>query len=165
MHSKLGEYFRPTRSYQHQPDMYHNGYMTSEESDYYRGNGNSNDPVLRFIIIRHGERVDNTYGPGWTQQAFNYQGQYYPFDGNMPPALPVRANLFDYEADTPLTRNGLQQSWNVGTTLAQYNTPVVACYSSPAIRSIQTADQILSGMGRKGKRESFFSDKFLFHSE
>ncbi|CAF1245305.1 unnamed protein product [Adineta ricciae] len=150
MHSKLSEYFRPSRSYHHQqqqpspPTMHYNGYLTSEESNYY-----GNDPLLRFIIIRHGERMDNTYGHGWTQHVFNYHGQYYPVDGNMPPALPMRSNWIDYEADTPLTRNGLQQSWNVGNTLAKYNTPVVACYSSPAIRSVQTADQILGGMGRK----------------
>ncbi|UJR35160.1 hypothetical protein I4U23_027929 [Adineta vaga] len=151
MHSKFGGYLRSTRSYQEQqPAMqYNNGYFTSEESNYHQNRDHGNEPLLRFIIIRHGERMDNTYGRGWTQQVFNYHGQYYPTDGNMPPSLPARSNLFDYETDTPLTRNGLQQSWNVGSTLAKYSTPVVACYSSPAIRSIQTADQILGGLGRK----------------
>lgn len=131
--------------------MYNSGYLTSEESGYYSSGADQNDARLRFIIIRHAERVDNTYGPGWTRYAFNYAGQYYPFHANMPPVLPYRVNWLDYETDTPLTLNGLQQSWNVGNTLARRNMPITACYSSPALRSIQTADQILSGMGRKGK--------------
>jgi hypothetical protein len=151
MHSKFSGYFRPSRSLQHQSSLYTTEYLTSEESDYYSSSSNRNDPSLRFIIIRHGERVDNTFGAGWTQHAFNYIGQYHPFDANMPPSLPFRTNWLDYTVDTPLTANGLKQSWNVGSDLARYNMPVVACYSSPAIRSIQTADQILEGMGRKGK--------------
>ncbi|CAF0771352.1 unnamed protein product [Adineta steineri] len=148
MYSKFSGYFRPSRSHRVQASMYKNGYVSADDANAYYSAGNMNDPLLRFIIIRHGERVDNSFGPGWTQRAFNY-GQYYPFDGNMPPTLPVRLNYLDYEGDTPLTRNGLKQSWNVGNTLAKTNSPVVACYSSPAIRSIQTADNILAGMGRR----------------
>ncbi|CAF3200941.1 unnamed protein product [Rotaria sp. Silwood2] len=129
--------------------MYNNAYLTSNESGYYSSTGDRNDEILRFIIIRHGERVDNTYGVGWTRYAFNSAGQYYTFHANMPSALPFRVNWLDYEIDTPLTLNGLQQSWNVGNVLGRQNVPVVACYSSPAFRCIQTADQILAGMGRK----------------
>ncbi|CAF0752868.1 unnamed protein product [Rotaria sordida] len=129
--------------------MYTNDYLTSDESGYYSSTSNRNDACLRFIIIRHGERVDNTYGLGWTRHAFNPAGQYYAFDANMPPTLPSRINWLEYELDTPLTLNGLQQSWNVGNILAQQNIPIIACYSSPAIRSIQTADQILGGLGQK----------------
>jgi hypothetical protein len=157
MYSKFSGYFRPSRSLQRQSSMYNTEYLTSEESDYYGSNSRRNDAALRFVIIRHGERVDLTHGPGWTQRAFNYFGQYYPTDANMPPTLPLRMNWLDYEIDTPLTANGLRQSWNVGTTLATHNLPIIACYSSPAIRSIQTADQILAGMGRKGKYNHFYS--------
>lgn len=129
-------------------------YMNDESgycsSSYGSGNDTSDAP-LRFIIIRHGERVDVMYGAGWTQRAFDYAGHYYPFDSNMPPSLPHRAKWIDYDVDTPLTAKGLSQSWNVGNVLARYNLPVTACYSSPAFRSIQTADRILEGMGRKGK--------------
>jgi hypothetical protein len=150
MYSKFSGYFRP-RSVRSRSSLYNSENLTSEESDYYGSNSGRNDAALRFIIIRHGERVDLTYGAGWIQRAFNYTGQYYPFDGNMPPTLPYRMNMLDYEIDTPLTSNGLKQSWNVGNTLARYNLPIVACYASPAVRSIQTADQILGGLGRKGK--------------
>jgi hypothetical protein len=130
--------------------------VASEESDYYNssnasGNDGSESP-LRFIIIRHGERVDVMFGAGWTQRAFDAAGHYHSFDTNMPPSLPYRANWQDYDVDTPLTTTGLSQSWNVGNVLARYNLPVTACYSSPAFRSIQTADRILEGMGRKGKQ-------------
>ena len=93
------------------------------------------------------------FGAGWTQRAFDASGRYHAFDPNMPPSLPHRTNWLDYDVDTPLTAKGLSQSWNVGSVLHRYNLPVTACYSSPAFRSIQTADRILEGMGRKGKEK------------
>jgi hypothetical protein len=122
----------------------------NDESDYYASGSETSDLPLRFIIIRHAERVDVMYGAGWTQKAFDKNGQYYQFDSNMPPSVPPRVNWIDYDVDTPLTAKGLLQAWNVGNVLARYNLPVTACYSSPAFRSIQTADRILEGMGRKG---------------
>jgi hypothetical protein len=126
----------------------------NDESGYYSSSyasgSETSDAPLRFIIIRHGERVDVMFGAGWTQRAFDQVGNYYPFDPNMPPLLPPRRNWLDYDVDTPLTAKGLSQSWNVGNVLARYNLPVTACYSSPAFRSIQTSDRILEGMGRKG---------------
>jgi len=122
------------------------GYQSSS----YASGSETSDAPLRFIIIRHGERVDVMYGAGWTQKAFDQTGRYYPFDANMPSTLAPRAKWIDYDVDTPLTAKGLTQSWNVGNVLARYNLPVTACYSSPAFRSIQTADRILEGMGRKG---------------
>jgi hypothetical protein len=127
----------------------------NDESGYnssaYASGSETSDAPLRFIVIRHGERVDVMFGGGWTQRAFDQAGHYYPFDSNMPPSLPHRNKWLDYDVDTPLTTKGLSQSWNVGNVLARYNLPVTACYSSPAFRSIQTSDRILEGMGRKGK--------------
>ncbi|CAF1072196.1 unnamed protein product, partial [Adineta ricciae] len=119
-------------------------------SSTYASGNDASDAPLRFIIIRHGERVDVMFGAGWTQRAFDASGRYHAFDPNMPPSLPHRTNWLDYDVDTPLTAKGLSQSWNVGSVLHRYNLPVTACYSSPAFRSIQTADRILEGMGRKG---------------
>jgi hypothetical protein len=146
-------FFGQTRK--HEPVKYDTDEGINDESGYYSSSyvsGNDvSDVPLRFIVIRHGERVDVIYGAGWTQRAFDHAGNYYPFDSNMPPSLPHRKNWIDYDVDTPLTAKGLSQSWNVGNVLARYNLPVTACYSSPAFRSIQTADRILEGMGRKGK--------------
>ena len=126
--------------------------FVSEESDYFSSANDGSRAPLRFVIIRHGERVDISYGRGWTRYAFDQLGRYYPFAENMPPSLPFRANWLDYDVDTPLTAHGLRQSWNVGNVLARNNLPITACYSSPAFRSVQTADRILEGMGRKCKR-------------
>ena len=172
MFSSFIGYFRSLRSLGHQLSIHNNNndnninnnQPTSEESGYYNSSSSRNDMCLRFIIIRHSERVDKKYGPDWTQYSFDSIGQYYPCDANMPSTLPRRVNWLDYEVDTPVTSNGLRQSWNVGNTLALYNLPLVACYSSPALRSIQTADKILEGMSRKSKRLLLFLfiKNFLF---
>ncbi|CAF2390561.1 unnamed protein product [Rotaria sp. Silwood2] len=160
MYAKINSYLNPSgilfgQSRKHEAPGYDMEDEVNDESDNYNssyGSGNEgSDPPLRFIIIRHGERVDVMYGAGWTQRAFDRTGRYYPFEANMPPSLPHRANWVDYDVDTPLTANGLAQSWNVGNVLARYNLPVTTCYSSPAFRSIQTANGILEGMNRNGQ--------------
>ena len=144
----MNSYLNSSHPYSRSSGLAHAGGYASDQSSY---SYHQADVPLRFIVIRHGERIDVTYGAGWTKHAFNYSGQYYPFADNMPPALPYRTNWQDYDVDTPLTANGLKQSWNVGNVLAKYNLPVTACYTSPAFRSIQTADRILDGMGRRGE--------------
>ncbi len=156
MYGKVSAYLDPTglffgHSRRRGEQKYELDEGVNDESGYYSSSNEGGDAPLRFIIIRHGERVDVMFGGGWTQKAFNQAGQYYPFDPNMPPSLPPRKDWIDYDVDTPLTTKGLSQSWNVGNVLARFNLPVTACYSSPAFRSIQTADRILEGMGRKGK--------------
>ena len=166
MYAKLGSYLNPSsflgQSRKRDIQNYDTNDKINDESNYSSSirasTSETNDAPLRFIIIRHGERVDVMYGAGWTRKAFDYAGHYSPFDSNMPPSLPHRVNWSDYDIDTPLTAKGLSQSWNVGNVLAQYSLPVTTCYSSPAFRSIQTADRILEGMGRKGQH------KFLLNS-
>ena len=141
---------QPEQQYHVAPAAVHDDHQNAA----YESASETSDVPLRFIIIRHGERVDVVYGAGWTKRAFTPTGQYYQFDANMPPSLPPRKNLYDFDVDTPLTAKGLSQSWNVGNVLHRYNLQVDACYSSPAFRSIQTADRILEGMGRKGEDRS-----------
>lgn len=151
MYAKLNSLFNSSsRSLRRQASIEQQAAFAPDESDYSSSASAASDVPLRFIVIRHGERVDVTFGGGWTKYAFNSAGQYFAFAPNMPPSLPYRANCFDFDVDTPLTANGLKQSWNVGSVLANYQLPVTACYSSPAFRSIQTANGILEGMGRKG---------------
>lgn len=148
---KLNALLDPSRFLFGQSWKYDNDDGMNDESGYYSSANETIEAPIRFIVIRHGERVDVMFGAGWTQRAFDPMGNYYPFDSNMPPSLPPRRNWLDYDVDTPLTTKGLAQSWNVGNVLAKYNLPVTTCYSSPAFRSIQTADRILEGMGRKGR--------------
>ena len=54
-------------------------------------------------------------------------------------------------ATCPLTENGLNQARLHGEELARLGIKITHCYSSPALRSIQTADKILEGMNLKDK--------------
>lgn len=67
----------------------------------------------------------------------------------MPKRLIQRDNPFDFEFDPPLTENGLKQARMLGEELAKAGIRLNHMYSSPALRSIQTADKILEGMGLK----------------
>ncbi|CAF0863689.1 unnamed protein product [Didymodactylos carnosus] len=111
-----------------------------------RSSDNDNNAMprknLRIIITRHGERVDFAVGEGWTN----------PTNGRSDPRiphLPPRLNYEDWEFDSPLTVNGEAQSLRVGQRLLRTGLPIDYCYSSPAFRSIQTADKILESQGRR----------------
>jgi bisphosphoglycerate-dependent phosphoglycerate mutase len=68
----------------------------------------------------------------------------------MPKSLPKRENpKFDYLFDPPLTEMGLHQAKLTGEELLSQGITITHCYSSPALRSIQTADKILEGMNLK----------------
>lgn len=87
----------------------------------------------------------------WIENAFTYNGAYVRFDYNMPQDLIPRENPYDFEFDPPLTENGLNQAKAHGEELARLGIKIRHMYSSPALRSIQTADKILEGMGLKDK--------------
>jgi hypothetical protein len=103
------------------------------------------------MIVRHAERVDSYYGLNWVENAFTFNGIYCRFDYNMPKDLIARENPYDFEFDPPLTENGLNQARLHGEELARLGIKITHCYSSPALRSIQTADKILEGMNLKDK--------------
>jgi bisphosphoglycerate-dependent phosphoglycerate mutase len=68
----------------------------------------------------------------------------------MPKTLPHRDNpKYEYTYDPPLTEMGLHQAKLTGEELASQEITIAHCYCSPALRSIQTADKILEGMGIK----------------
>lgn len=69
----------------------------------------------------------------------------------MPKDLIPRENPYDFEFDPPLTENGLNQAKLHGEELARLGIKITHLYSSPALRSIQTADKILEGMNLKDK--------------
>jgi len=106
---------------------------------------------MRFVIIRHGERVDRYFGPNWYKLAFNQYDQYRPYHRNFPPHLPRRSNKRAWALDTPLTASGLNAAKNLGEILASKNFHPNYVYSSPAMRCILTTIQILKGLGLGNK--------------
>ena len=67
----------------------------------------------------------------------------------MPKKMVQRENLIEYDFDPPLTEIGLLQAKLHGEELSKNGIKIKHIYSSPALRSIQTADKILEGMGLK----------------
>jgi len=105
--------------------------------------GGSVPSPLRIIITRHGERVDFTLGKDWINKVRTGQS-----DPRIPP-LTSRPDFDDWKYDSPLTVNGENQSAYVGRKLASLGIKIDYCYSSPAYRSVQTANKILESQGRR----------------
>lgn len=104
----------------------------------------------RLYVVRHGERVDFTFGPHWIDHSFDYEGSYVQFDMNMPKSLPQRKGTpQSFMEDSPLTVQGLFQARLVGESMRENRITFSHIYSSPALRCIQTADAILSGLSLK----------------
>lgn len=106
---------------------------------------------LRVIVCRHAERIDQSLGQDWYDKVFGgvpsapIQAYKHPA---LPYRLPPRPNTLLYIFDPPITRTGEQQSFNKGRDLLRTGATVDYCYSSPASRSIVTANAILKGMNR-----------------
>ncbi len=64
--------------------------------------------------------------------------------------LPTRAYLHHYVIDVPLTNRGRVHAFKTGKALLLNGYAADICYTSPSLRCVQTADGILTGMGRKG---------------
>jgi len=108
----------------------------------------SNPGLIRLFCFRHGERVDLAFGPSWPELAFDKSGNYHRINLNMPMSLPNRRNPFrDFIGDSPITEIGINQARLTGEALANTDSYAQYCYSSPALRCIQTAHYILQGMG------------------
>jgi len=99
---------------------------------------------LRIIITRHGERADLALGPRWARN-LQKTGGHDPRISYLTP----RADFHEWNSDPPLTTEGERQSMRIGRKLYQLGYQVDYCYSSPAYRSIQTANKILESQGQK----------------
>ncbi|KAI0979845.1 hypothetical protein GJ496_006279 [Pomphorhynchus laevis] len=102
----------------------------------------------RIFVIRHGERVDSTFGLNWIDVVFDNNGKYRRINLNLPRVIPQRKNPKDFLFDPPLTEIGLVHSKLIGEELEACKTHIKYCYCSPALRCIQTATKILEGMKR-----------------
>jgi len=99
---------------------------------------------LRIIVTRHGERADLAIGPQWATQM-----QRTGRPDSRISYLTHRTDFREWDNDPPLTTKGERQSTAIGRKLLQLGYPIDYCYSSPAYRSIQTANRILESQGRK----------------
>ncbi|CAF1218676.1 unnamed protein product [Adineta ricciae] len=106
---------------------------------------------LRLIILRHAERIDHVLGQDWYDQVFGGvpsappQAYRHPL---LPQRLPPRSNTLLYVFDPPITRTGEQHATYKGQQLSRVGALADYCYSSPASRSIITANAVLKGMNR-----------------
>lgn len=99
---------------------------------------------LRIIITRHGERTDLALGKEWASELKRNGGR----DPRIPRLTP-RSDYREWRYDPSLTVDGENQSASVGRKLLRMGYPIDYCYSSPAYRSIQTANKILESQGRR----------------
>ncbi|CAF3002040.1 unnamed protein product [Rotaria socialis] len=101
---------------------------------------------MRLFVLRHGERLDRYYSSRWLRQAFDKDGNYCRFSPILPETLPTRASIDDFDLDPPLTCNGMKDAYHTGAGLKEKNIAIHYCYSSPALRCIQTAAKVLQGL-------------------
>jgi len=131
---------------QEKSDNYSIIYKTSEKIR--RTKSKINKFNQKLFIIRHGERVDTTFGTLWLKNSFK-NGDYIRFNLNMPKTIPYRGDVNEFAFDPPLTEVGMFQAKLHGEEFTRRRIKVTHVYSSPALRSIQTADKIIEGMGLK----------------
>lgn len=139
-------YFNGNRIYQKKKRRFFKRYDQLPGHADYRANSD-----LRLIILRHAERVDTVLGEHWYDQVFGGipsappQLYQHPL---LPKGLPQRTNTLLYVFDPPITRSGQQYSRYKGRELASQGYNIDYCYSSPACRSVLTANAVLNGMHR-----------------
>ncbi|KAL9892049.1 protein UBASH3A homolog isoform X2 [Glossina fuscipes] len=105
----------------------------------------------RIYIMRHGERVDFTFGT-WIPYCFDEFNNYMRKDLNMPKTLPKRQYIPEgWQNDSPLTNIGLYQARLIGDALAEARVQIDHVFCSPAYRCIQTCTSALEGLKLIGK--------------
>ena len=92
-----------------------------------------------LLAVRHGERVDFTFGAGWISVCFDRDGVYHRKDLNQPEFLPKRSDPFDYSLDSPLTVFGCIQASVTGKAIQSSAIKIHHVYCSPSLRCIETA--------------------------
>lgn len=109
-------------------------------------NGGSESERRWIFSLRHGERIDLTYG-SWVPFCFDEQNKYIRKDLNLPLQLAERVGGQDsYTKDTPLTRIGCYQAYLVGEGMRLAGVRIRHVYASAAMRCVQTAQAFLEGL-------------------
>ncbi|SPP86528.1 protein UBASH3A homolog [Drosophila guanche] len=107
----------------------------------------------KVYIMRHGERVDFTFGT-WLPYCFDEFGNYMRQDLNMPKRLPRRRySPRGWQNDSPLTNVGVFQANLIGQALLEAKVQVDHVYCSPAYRCIQTCASALEGLQQGGQHK------------
>ncbi|CAL8079884.1 unnamed protein product [Orchesella dallaii] len=106
----------------------------------------------RVSIVRHGERVDHRFQDVWIENCFDNEGNYTRRNLNQPEKLPNRHGYPQtFLRDTPLTEIGLLQATLRGQGIGAGN--ILAhdfqVFTSPSLRCVQTASNILAAMKRQ----------------
>ncbi|CAD5125928.1 DgyrCDS14109 [Dimorphilus gyrociliatus] len=104
----------------------------------------------QLYIVRHGERIDFTFGKEWIDVSFDASGNYIRHDLNMPRSLPKRAPQ-DFQHDAPLTIQGTFQSRILGEALKDMSISIDHVYVSPSLRCVQTAACLLEALNLEDK--------------
>ncbi|CAG9860079.1 unnamed protein product [Phyllotreta striolata] len=114
-------------------------------------NGDKDDQSRRIFVMRHGERIDFTFG-SWVPYCFDDSGKFDRKDLNMPKSLPHRSDgAQGYLKDSPLTVLGLFQAQTIGESFKEKNIDIDHAYCSPSFRCVQTCDAFLTGLGMKDR--------------
>lgn len=130
-------------------DLHRRSFYLPQLPTIYQTNPNETPSVntQKLFIIRHGERVDSTFGANWLHQVFDpHTGSYHRMNLNLPKKMITRKDYREFHFDPPLTELGLHQCKLVGEEFAAQGIKIDHVYSSPTLRCIQTADQILQGL-------------------
>ncbi|XP_017084039.1 protein UBASH3A homolog isoform X2 [Drosophila eugracilis] len=107
----------------------------------------------KIYIMRHGERVDFTFGT-WIPYCFDEFGNYMRKDLNMPKTLPRRKNSPEgWQNDSPLTNVGVYQASLIGQALFEAQVQIDHVYCSPSYRCIQTCTSALEGLKLTSKHK------------